>query len=192
MCVIIVKPAGVKMPSNEIINAAYHANPHGCGIVSPSTFYKGLSYRNFKQHLKQVGDNEPCIIHFRLATHGSIKKANCHPFRRGDVWFAHNGILSITPIGDMTDSETALQNIIHPAIIKYGYGSKGMDVAVAKVIGCSKFAFMQGGDVRLYGDFIVGKDGCYYSNLRFMPFVGWQRNYRNNTCNMGSLITIGR
>ena len=71
MCVIIVKPAGVKMPSNEIINAAYHTNPHGCGLVSPSVFYKGLSYRSFKKHLQRVREDEPCIIHFRLATHGS-------------------------------------------------------------------------------------------------------------------------
>ena len=130
MCVIIVKPAGVKMPSNEIINAAYHANPHGCGLISPSVFYKGLSYRSFKKHLQKVREDEPCIIHFRLATHGSIKRANCHPFNRGDVWFAHNGILNIQPIGDMTDSETALQKVIYPAIVKYGYGSDGMDVAV--------------------------------------------------------------
>lgn len=192
MCVIIVKPAGVKMPSNEIINAAYHANPHGCGLISPSVFYKGLSYRSFKKHLQKVREDEPCIIHFRLATHGSIKRANCHPFNRGDVWFAHNGILNIQPIGDMTDSETALQKVIYPAIVKYGYGSDGMDVAVAKVIGYSKFAFMQGDDVRLYGDFITGDDGCHYSNLRFMPFVGWQRKYRSNAYDMGSLITTGR
>lgn len=109
---------------------------------------KGLSYRSFKKHLQRVREDEPCIIHFRLATHGSIKRANCHPFNRGDVWFAHNGILNIQPMGDMTDSETALQKVIYPAIVKYGYGSEGMDVAVTKVIGYSKFAFMQGGDVR--------------------------------------------
>ncbi|MCM1440267.1 MAG: class II glutamine amidotransferase [Roseburia sp.] len=178
MCVIIVKPAGVKMPTNEIITAAYHTNPHGCGIVSPTQFYKGTSYRQFKKTLNRVSIDEPCIIHFRLATHGSIKKANCHPFVRGDVFFAHNGILSIKPIGDMTDSETAFQEIIYPAIEKYGYASKGMDVAVAKVIGYSKFAFLKGDDVQLYGDFIRHSDGCLYSNLRFLPFVGWQRNYR--------------
>lgn len=178
MCVIIVKPAGVKIPTNEIITAAYHTNPHGCGIVSPTQFYKGTSYRSFKRILNKVSIDEPCIIHFRLATHGSICRANCHPFRRGDVWFAHNGILSIKPIGDMTDSETAFQQVIYPAIVKYGYGSEGMNIAVARVIGYSKFAFMQGDDVRLYGDFIKNDDGCYYSNLRFLPLVGWQRNYR--------------
>lgn len=178
MCVIIVKPAGVKMPTSEIIKAAHNANPHGCGFISPSVFYKGMSFESFKRKLKQVSDEEPCIIHFRLATHGSIKRANCHPFNRGDVWFAHNGILGIRPQGDMTDSETVFQNIIYPTIIRYGYGSKEMDKAVNCIIGYSKFAFMQSDDVRMYGDFIKQDDGCYYSNLRFMPLVEWQRNNR--------------
>lgn len=185
MCVIIVKPAGVKMPTSDIINAAFHANPHGCGFISPSTFYKGMSFDSFKRQLKKVSDEEPCIIHFRLATHGSIKRANCHPFNRGDVWFAHNGILSIIPQGDMTDSETAFQNIIYPAIEKFGYGSMQMDRAVSKVIGYSKFAFLQGDKLKMYGEFIKQDDGCYYSNLRFMPYVGWVRNSRHRSYAMG-------
>ncbi len=168
MCVIIVKPAGVEMPTNEIIKAAYKANPHGCGFISPSTFYKGMSFESFKRHLKKVSVDEPCIIHFRLATHGSIRRANCHPFNIGDVWFAHNGILSIRPQGDMTDSETAFKTILYPAIEKYGYGSDKMDKAVSRIIGCSKFAFLQGDEIKMYGDFCQQPDGCYYSNYRFI------------------------
>lgn len=185
MCVIIVKPAGVKMPTSDIINAAFHANLHGCGFISPSTFYKGMSIKSLKKNLKQVSDDEPCIIHFRLATHGSIKRANCHPFNRGNVWFAHNGILDIRPERDMTDSETAFQNIIYPAIERYGYGSRQMDMAVNKVIGFSKFAFLQGDRLKMYGDFIKQDDGCYYSNLRFMSYVGWERNYRCHSLALG-------
>ncbi len=185
MCVIIVKPAGVKMPQNDIIKAAYYTNPHGCGFVSPSAFYKGLSFDSFKRNLKKVSDDEPCIIHFRLATHGSIKRANCHPFNRDDVWFAHNGILNLKPQGDMTDSETAFQNIIYPVIEKYGYGSFQMDSIVASIIGYSKFAFLQGDKLKLYGDFIKYDDGCYYSNTRFMPYVGWGRGIRHRSYAIG-------
>lgn len=174
MCVIIVKPVGVKMPSNEILTAAFHTNPHGCGFATPTTFFKSLSYRSFKQRLNKVSDDEPCIIHFRLATHGSIKRANCHPFNRGDVYFAHNGILSITPKGDMTDSETAFEDRIYPVIDRYGIDSPMVDLAVKEVIGYSKFAILQGQRVRLFGDYIKQPDGCFYSNLRFMPIVGWQ------------------
>lgn len=129
-----------------------------------------MSIKSFKKNLKLVPDDEPCIIHFRLATHGSIKRANCHPFNRGDVWFAHNGILNIRPVGDMTDSETAFHNIIYPAIVRHGYGSKQMDNAVNKVIGCSKFAFLQGDELKMYGNFIKQDDGCYFSNSRFLGY----------------------
>lgn len=158
------------MPSDGLIKAAYYANPHGCGIISPTTFYKGLSYRSFKKAAKQVSDNEPCIIHFRLATHGSIKKANCHPFNRGDVWFAHNGILNIRPEGDMTDSEMAFQTIITPAIEAHGWNSPEANTVIGKTCGQSKFALMRNDEVLLFGQYIHAEDGCYYSNYRFMGF----------------------
>lgn len=85
----------------------------------------------------------------------------------------------------MTDSETAFQNIIYPAIERYGYGSRQMDMAVNKVIGFSKFAFLQGDRLKMYGDFIKQDDGCYYSNLRFMSYVGWERNYRCHSLALG-------
>lgn len=183
MCVIIVKPSGKAIPSDELLKAAYNANPHGCGVISPSTFYKGLSYRSFKEHLNHVSIDEPCIIHFRLATHGSIKRANCHPFKCEDIYFAHNGILDIRPIGDKTDSETALQSIIAPAIKAYGWNSPEANAIIYQTCGHSKFAMMHNGEVLLFGQFIHSLDGCYYSNYRFMgyqptimqkPFTGYQ------------------
>ena len=167
MCVIIIKPAGVKMPDASIIEAAHNANPHGCGFVTPNLNYRGLNFTTFKRKLSQVKESEHCIIHFRLATHGSIKQSNCHPFNHGGIWFAHNGILNIRPKGDMTDSETALQDILYPAIVANGFGSKGMSRAVNSIIGSSKFAFLNKGKMIIYGDFINPGDGCYYSNMRF-------------------------
>ena len=170
MCVIIVKPSGVAMPSDKMLKAAYNANPHGCGLATPSTFYKGLAYRSFKETLSKVSIGEPCIIHFRLATHGSIKRANCHPFNRGDVWFAHNGILNIKPQGDMTDSETALQTIIAPAIEAYGWNSPEANDIINRTCGYSRFALMRKNEVLLFGQYIHALDGCYYSNYRFMGY----------------------
>lgn len=77
MCVIIVKPAGVKMPSREILDAARSANQDGCGFVSTFHHKKTLSYRAFLHELSKVKQSEACIIHFRLATHGSVRTANC-------------------------------------------------------------------------------------------------------------------
>ena len=108
------------------------------------------------------------------ATTGSVKTSNCHPFRRGNVFFAHNGVLSIQPTGDMTDSETAFEKYIYPAIAEYGYADSMKDYVISNIIGGSKFAMMRLGDrnVKLYGDYIMQPDGCYYSNLRFRMFMG--------------------
>lgn len=34
----------------------------------------------------------PCLIHFRLATHGAVEPRNCHPFHTDRGYVAHNGI----------------------------------------------------------------------------------------------------
>lgn len=167
MCVICFTPKGVKTPSNEILKAMYQTNPHGTGFCTPTMFHKGLSFDYFMQNIRKRDISEPCIIHFRLATNGSIKKANCHPFKQGDVYFAHNGILNIRAKGDMTDSETAFIYRLYPIIQQYGLKSKELDRAVKRIIGYSKFAFMQDDHVRLYGDFQKWQD-CYFSNLRFL------------------------
>lgn len=167
MCVIIYKPKGVDMPSRSILNKAYSKNPHGCGYVATGSSYKTCLYRDFLKRLGTVGKDENCIIHFRLATHGSICTENCHPFNIGDVYFAHNGILNIKPKADMTDSETAFKQIIYPAITQYGLDSIEVNDVIAGLIGFSKFAIMQNNNVRLYGDYRKIK-GIYYSNLRFI------------------------
>ena len=165
MCVIIYKPAGVKLPDLETLDKAYQRNPHGCGLVSPSAFYKGLSYNSFKKHLKECSESEPLLIHFRFATHGSVRRSNCHPFfdKETNTFFMHNGIIN----KDQTDSECAFRRILQPYIKQYGLDSEELTGAANHIRGYSKFAFMQGFDVRLFGEYFLYKD-CHYSNLRFL------------------------
>ncbi len=167
MCVIIVKPAGVAMPSTDILRAAAIANPHGFGFATPNHVYKNLRYDKFIDKLSKVPASMPCIMHFRYATHGSVKQSNCHPFRRGDLIFAHNGVLSIQPLGDMTDSETCLQQVVAPAVHKFGLDSQQAESIINEAREGSRFAIMQESSVRLYGDFKLANDGCYYSNFNF-------------------------
>ena len=122
------------------------------------------------EQLRKRSISEPCIMHFRLATHGSIKRANCHPFKINDVCFAHNGILSVRPMGDRTDSETAFIRYLYPYIEQYGLYSHEAEKMVGNIIESSKFAFMQGEDVRLFGRF-EEFNGCYCSNLRFTYLI---------------------
>lgn len=174
MCVICYIPKGVKTPPKEIIKAMHYANPHGMGMVTPTDHYKGMSVEMLLRHLRRRDVSQPCLLHFRLATHGSIKRANCHPFHddESDTWFMHNGILDIEPIGDMTDSETAFRKILAPEIQAHGLRSDDLQYAVKSVIGYSKFAFLQGDDVKLFGDW-QRWFGCWFSNLRFRWWLGY-------------------
>lgn len=164
MCVIIIKPVGAKMPTKKELKKAFIRNPHGCGFCVPGRGYKTLNFEDFYQHLKEVKKEEPCIIHFRYATHGSVCEGNCHPFYGDGVWFAHNGVLRIAVKSDKTDSETAFRGILLPTINEYGIDSPELVDDIYRIIGCSKFAFLKDGKIYTFGRFIL-RNGLYYSNL---------------------------
>ena len=176
MCVIIIKPEGFNLPSEQELYYAKVCNPHGFGFVTENRLYKTLNFGSFMREIKKVKRDENCIIHFRLATHGSIKKANCHPFQKGNIAFCHNGVLSIHPDGDKTDSQTAFDNILYPIADAYGIDSPELARAAKSIIGGSKFAFMQDDKIVTFGQFTSHR-GLLYSNerhLRLMPHeVSW-------------------
>lgn len=157
------------MPDARKLQMAFMANPHGCGCATSTKFFKSLSFDTFMRNLAKVSQDEACMIHFRLATHGSIKRANCHPFKQGDVYFAHNGIIDIDRTDDRTDSETAFDEIVYPAILRYGWNSEEVKTVASNLCQYgSKIALMQNGELLMFGNFIQDADGCYYSNHRFM------------------------
>lgn len=170
MCVIIYVPKGVELPSIDELRAAYTRNHDGCGFVSETDHYKSLHFSTFMRRLSKRKINENVIIHFRLATHGSVKVKNCHPFYRGGYWFAHNGVLPIISEDDRTDSQICFDSYIYPVIKKYGYASeehiREMDKWTAHG---SKFAMMHEGEVIVSGDFIK-HHGCLYSNLHHLAY----------------------
>ena len=171
MCCIIYKPQGVQMPSLNILDKIKRVNNHGFGFMATngmqSRKYKTMSYDRLLAQLKKVKTDEDCIIHMRYATHGSKCTANCHPFEENGVYFAHNGVLNINPIEDMTDSETAFKTILYPCIEAYGIDFIKVRDVIAKMIGSSKFAFICNQRVRLFGRYEI-LNGVYYSNLRWL------------------------
>lgn len=169
MCVIIAVPAGQPLPPLNELRAAFDTNPHGAGFVTKSQHYKSLHFGAFYRHLKGRKIEEDCIIHFRLATHGSVSVKNCHPFYKGGVWFAHNGILPLPSVDDRTDSWLYFTKYLWPGLQKFGYDSHevGTELSLMAHRYSSRFATMKNGEMRLYGDFKM-HNGCYYSNLRHL------------------------
>lgn len=170
MCVICIVPAGTKLPSKAELLAMHRQNPHGMGFCSKSMSYKGMNFERFYNRLQFVPMDEDVIIHFRFATHGSICVKNCHPFKKGKIWFAHNGILDICPTGDKTDSQTAFDEILYPVIKKYGLDSEELKDEIEEIIDYSKFAFLgDDGKVRMFGSY-QKYHGRYYSNMRHLSY----------------------
>lgn len=87
-------------------------------------------------------------------------------------------MLNIHPDRDKTDSETAFRQLLVPYIHKYGLHSDELRYVARQVQANtgSKFAFMQGDDVLLIGDFIEYRK-CFVSNTRFI----WRLNNNIHT-----------
>lgn len=181
MCVIIVCPKGVKIPSLNELRAAFATNPDGAGFVTKSIHYKSLHFGAFYRQLKKRDINEDCIIHFRYATHGSVCVKNCHPFYNKRVWFAHNGVLSIKSVNDKTDSQIYFDNVVRPMITEFGINSLVFKTEMQRVAYShgSKFAILKDGKAHLYGRFEM-IDGRYYSNTRHFYRMKKEKYY--NMC----------
>ena len=87
MCIAIVKKRGVLMPNEETLNICFENNPHGCGYTlcrnGKNFVYKGfMTLSELMDSFKQTNplQSESVMIHFRVASVGSINKSNCHPF----------------------------------------------------------------------------------------------------------------
>lgn len=169
MCVLIYKPSGIKMPSKRILKACFRANPHGAGFATPAGVHHSMNFIGIYRMLCTIPKEEPCILHFRLATTGSVCLKNCHPFKKNGIFFAHNGVLNIPTTNDMTDSETAFLSL-YQYIEKFGLESDELRYAVQSIIGVSKFAIMQKERVKLFGSFTC-IDGIYFSNIRWQHYM---------------------
>lgn len=177
MCILIAKPKNVKMPSEETMKNCWESNPDGAGIAWSDGhklfLRKGfMKWNDFIKEYRTLNlNNFDAIIHFRIATHGTVKPSNTHPFNVSDrIVAGHNGILPITPEGDWTDSETFFKRVASPILETYSLDSLVFEQAVNAVIGTSKLAFLtDSSKLKTFGKFII-EDGVMYSNTTFMGY----------------------
>lgn len=112
MCIIITKEKNAKPLPRKCFENAWDNNPDGGGILfndgKTTTLIKGIMTKD--EFLKKVklANRKECsfIIHTRIATHGSVKPENTHPFVSKTLGFAHNGTMNVKPLEDKTDSES--------------------------------------------------------------------------------------
>lgn len=102
MCLLTFFPGGSLPDADALHNGAYlNRDGHGFAIVTRDRLIieRGLDgdqvIEDFARQRRAHRDG-PALFHSRMGTHGSIDKANCHPFRVGGdprTVLAHNGVL---------------------------------------------------------------------------------------------------
>ena len=173
MCCILYVPANVETPSIDRLYDVYVSNHDGCGFCdSDGNHCHTLSFNRFARAIKKRSIHADLIIHFRFATHGSVKTGNCHPFydKDNDVWFAHNGVLPIDSVNDKTDSEIFFRTEFIPCVNRFGYDSKEVWQKADEARCSSRFIFMKGGNVKVLGEWHE-LDGVLYSNMRWQNWI---------------------
>ena len=176
MCCILYIPAGVETPEIRTLEMVYFANRHGIGFAdNEGHSCKTLSFAQFTRQIHKRPVTADCIIHFRLATHGSISRANCHPFydHETGIWFAHNGVLPIRSKNDMTDSEIFFRERFLPRLNETGWHDKELWDYVNVERGSSRFIFMRDKEVVRLGNWHE-QDGVFYSNMNWNWRLRWE------------------
>ena len=195
MCIAIYSIKNNDIPSKEYLKNCFKSNPDGCGFAFS---YKGIvhtykGYFNFDKFYKKLLEcdqrynlkEQGVILHFRIATHGLVNAANCHPFaltvneRKLKSTFSkskysviHNGICNVTSTASKkeTFSDTALfvRDYLSKIATYDGWFENENTIALIEKLINSKMAILRGdGSIISTSGFHKADDGNYYSNYSY-------------------------
>jgi hypothetical protein len=222
MCLIIAKPAGVKVPPEAHFRIGYKNNGDGLGLAYwKSDNTNGLvtikkDFDTIDQMITFINDNigkdDLLIVHFRLATHGLKDKGNRHPFPITDnsglmrelelesrMVVAHNGIISqYNDHKKYSDTQKFVMDILGDPVIMNNIRNSTIQKLIIEYVGRDKLAIGIGnGDLLLLGEY--EKDGgCFYSNTgykvdrTYLYQRHWNGSYDVNAYNKSYSITDKR
>ena len=196
MCIAVYSPEGIPVPLEETLYNCFVTNPDGAGFSFNynnavhtykgffrfDDFYQTLSECDRKYALNECG----VLIHFRIATHGSIDTGNCHPFAlsdkesklrasytKSDYAVVHNGICKITSSRSKKEqlSDTALfvrDYLSKIACYKGWFSNPQTPSLIYKLIDSKMAILKNNGKIIATEGFHRGEDGNYYSNFSYL------------------------
>jgi len=193
MCIIVIKPAGIKMPATTTIENCWYNNNDGAGLMYAAGgsvhIQKGyMALKDFKNALKQLEKSidvtsVPMVLHFRITTHGETAPGNTHPFPvteklpllqmikfKAPLAVAHNGIIDIKPSKkDISDTMEYIVSQLAPLYqLKKDFYRQDAGKKLVYNFIKSKMVFLDGtGRIETVGDFITDNDGILYSNSSY-------------------------
>lgn len=206
MCIIAIKKAGVKFPSDETLRTMWYNNPDGAGFMfldhGNVTIRKGfMKLSEFMSAIKQARTEvdeiaTPFVLHFRITTHGGTKPENCHPFPISDnvellkkpvfhtnIGVAHNGIIrSVTPRRNISDTmEYIASQMAHmKKIDKRFYRNKNFLALIEQAIDSKMAILANDGSITTIGDFVEDND-MVYSNTSYKPRMWTTKTYSSTS-----------
>lgn len=180
MCIIAYVPKGEDITRGTLQNC-YWGNKDGAGFMYAKdgkiTIRKGyFSFNSFYKDFKRARKIDVDIVtHFRIATHGSITKGNCHPYLVDkSLAFAHNGIIPIDVPEKEDVSDTAIFNRNVLRNLPRGFlMNKGIMELIREYISYSKLCFLDNtGNVTIVNENDgVWDEGCWFSNTSYMGYM---------------------
>ena len=187
MCVIMTHDSTCRIDREEW-NDAWQMNDDGGGIAwvtADDTLQvaKSLTCDDLWDQYRRALKSKPrqVIVHMRIATHGIVDLANCHPFivRKGEV-VAHNGILTqLVPECHKDESDSrAFARLVLAHLPRDWCDNPGIAELIEDYLGGDKLAVLTlHGKDRLYrfGKWERAKSGVWYSN-RYHQY-SWRTAY---------------
>lgn len=188
MCVAILKPAGVRFPTQARLKKCWAANPHGAGFMaragnddvriqkgfmSFSSFWKAFRAAKFR-----VADE--VVIHFRRMTRGEVSPGHCHPFPLlntrtalmateivAEAGMAHNGTIRDLAEVPLSDTQVFVRDVLSDPAIWRHIETLSVQKLINMAAAPSRLVVMPGkGNTVLFGNW-ENVGGVFYSNLRW-------------------------
>lgn len=180
MCVIVVQPKGKYLDKDTAV-AAWGKNPDGGGYAyvddnGNMVTFKSMEFNSFWSSFEQARStnrDKNFLVHFRIATHGTVDLDNVHPFALPDGGvLAHNGIIHGVddPKDGRSDTRMFIDTVL-PELGDFWYAKNYLNDMVGEWVGWSKFAILDpDGEVWLVnGNKGTWRNGLWYSNDHHFP-----------------------
>lgn len=175
MCIAVLNTAG-KL-SKKTIQNCWSANKDGAGIAHVENgkvhIFKEMRsvdklYKYYDALRSRFEGN--IMLHFRIATHGKIDEANCHPFKVNDsMAFIHNGIISQTSKANSNYSDTWHFNEDVVKRLPKGFlRNPAITELLSSYIDYSKLVFLDGDHAYIINEHMGIWDGAnWFSNQSY-------------------------
>jgi len=202
MCICIFKPADVVL-AKKVLKKSFNNNPDGAGFAYPSKDGKSIivdrgyfGFREFWCAYRDLQQGRPMLIHFRIATSGSVDESNCHPWlidKRHAL--IHNGNLESKlncKLENVSDTGVFVETKLKPLFAKFKkkrfWASAPFKWTMEEAIGDSKMVILDASGFEMIYNVERGEweHGAWFSNDTYKKDRKSIRTVKTTTVDCGN------